>query len=136
MASALSIQSPFLSFLQCDPETITRRRPMMSSHGDPLTLLNLFDEWIQVKSDGQNTRTWCKRRGVEEQRLYDITKLRRQFQEILRVNHVLLLNLKVIIDLLGLQSGDRLSPIENTNYIRKTRTLAKETTIERSSIRT
>jgi hypothetical protein len=85
MASALSIQSPFLSFLQCDPETITRRRPMMSNHGDPFTLLNLFDEWIYVKSDGQNTRTWCKRRGVEEQRLYDITKLRRQFQDILRV---------------------------------------------------
>ena len=85
MASALSIQSPFLSFLQCDPETITRRRPMMSSHGDPFTLLNLFDEWIYVKSDGQNTRTWSKRRGVEEQRLYDITKLRRQFQDILRV---------------------------------------------------
>ncbi|CAF3706816.1 unnamed protein product, partial [Rotaria sp. Silwood1] len=84
MASALSIQSPFLSFLQCDPDTITRRRPMMSNHGDPFTLLNLFDEWIYVKSDGQNTRTWCKRRGVEEQRLYDITKLRRQFQEILR----------------------------------------------------
>ncbi|CAF0816955.1 unnamed protein product [Adineta ricciae] len=84
MASALSIQSPFLSFLQCDPETNTRRRPMMSSHGDPFTLLNLFDEWIHVKSDGQNTRTWCKRRGVEEQRLYDITKLRRQFQDILR----------------------------------------------------
>ncbi len=101
MASALSIQSPFLSFLQCDPETITRRRPMMSNHGDPFTLLNLFDEWIhvrkeiiyglflffviKVKSDGENTRTWCKRRGVEEQRLYDITKLRRQFQDILRV---------------------------------------------------
>ncbi|UJR09789.1 hypothetical protein I4U23_014016 [Adineta vaga] len=84
MASALSIQSPFLSFLQCDPETITRRRPMMSKHGDPFTLLNLFDEWIYVKSDGQNTRQWCKRRGVEEQRLYDITKLRRQFQDILR----------------------------------------------------
>ncbi|CAF1190863.1 unnamed protein product [Adineta steineri] len=84
MASALSIQSPFLSFLQCDPDTITRRRPMMSDHGDPFTLLNLFDEWIYVKSDGQNTRTWCKRRGVEEQRLYDITKLRRQFQDILR----------------------------------------------------
>jgi hypothetical protein len=40
---------------------------------------------IKVKSDGENTRTWCKRRGVEEQRLYDITKLRRQFQDILRV---------------------------------------------------
>ena len=49
MASALSIQSPFLSFLQCDPDTITRRRPLMSTHGDPFTLLNLFDEWIEVR---------------------------------------------------------------------------------------
>lgn len=85
MASALSIQSPFLSFLQCDSETMTRRRPLMSTHGDPFTLLNTFDEWIEVKSSGENTRTWSKRRGIEEQRLYDITKLRRQFQEILRV---------------------------------------------------
>lgn len=120
MASGLSIQSPFLSFLQCDPETITRRRPMMSSHGDPLTLLNLFDEWIHVKSDGENTRTWCKRRGVEEQRLYDITKLRRQFQEILRVNQSFLFDLKITLDRLGLQSGNRLSSIENSNNIRKT----------------
>lgn len=43
---------------------------------------------LKVKSDGQNTRTWCKRRGVEEQRLYDITKLRRQFQDILRVEKI------------------------------------------------
>ncbi len=49
MASALSIQSPFLSFLQCDSDTITRRRPMMSNHGDPFTLLNVFDEWINVR---------------------------------------------------------------------------------------
>jgi hypothetical protein len=47
-------------------------------------ILSLFFV-LKVKSDGQNTRTWCKRRGVEEQRLYDITKLRRQFQDILRV---------------------------------------------------
>jgi len=47
--------------------------------------IDSFFVLFKVKSDGQNTRTWCKRRGVEEQRLYDITKLRRQFQDILRV---------------------------------------------------
>ncbi|CAF0932979.1 unnamed protein product, partial [Didymodactylos carnosus] len=84
MASALSIQSPFLSFLQCDPDTITKRRPLMSDHGDPFTLLNTFDEWVHIKADGTNTRMWCKRRGVEEQRLYDITKLRKQFKDLLK----------------------------------------------------
>ncbi len=51
MALALSIQSPFLSFLQHDSVTITHRRSMMSNHGDPCTLLNLFDEWIYIGND-------------------------------------------------------------------------------------
>jgi hypothetical protein len=49
----------------------------------------------EVKADGQVTRTWCKRRGIEEQRLYDITKLRRQFQDILRVD-TRLLNIYIV----------------------------------------
>ena len=28
----------------------TARKPLESEHGDPFTLLNAFDEWIQVKT--------------------------------------------------------------------------------------
>ena len=33
-------------FLLCQ----TARKPLESEHGDPFTLLNAFDEWIQVNS--------------------------------------------------------------------------------------
>lgn len=64
-----------------------------SDHGDPIILLNAFKQWLELKSDGQNTNTrqWCKRRGFEEQRFYEMTKLRRQFKDLLDVN--ILLNL-------------------------------------------
>lgn len=49
MAAALSVQSPFVSNLRCDYETMQVRKELISDHGDPLTLLNAFNEWIQVK---------------------------------------------------------------------------------------
>lgn len=37
-----------------------------------------------MKADRQeSSRRWCKRHGLQEQRLYEITKLRRQFQDLL-----------------------------------------------------
>ena len=40
----------------------------------------------QMKSEGSNSAyRWCRRRGLEQQRFYEITKLREQFQEILQV---------------------------------------------------
>jgi len=61
-----------------------------SDHGDPIILLNAFKQWLELKSDGQNTNTrqWCKRRGFEEQRFYEMTKLRRQFKDLLDVNRL------------------------------------------------
>ena len=42
-----------------------------------------------MKSEGSNAaHRWCKRRGLEQQRFYEITKLREQFQEILQVGMV------------------------------------------------
>ena len=61
------------------------RKSLESEHGDPFTLLNAFDEWIEVKAEGRGTRKWCKRRGLEEQRFYEMTKLKRQFKELLQV---------------------------------------------------
>ena len=85
MAAALSVQSPFLSNLKCDYETMNSRKELISDHGDPLTLLNAFNEWIQIKTAKGNSAKWCKRRGLEEQRFYEISKLKKQFYDLLQV---------------------------------------------------
>lgn len=47
-------------------------------------LLNIFDEWVKVKADNkESSRKWCKRHFLEEQRLYEMAKLKRQFRDIL-----------------------------------------------------
>lgn len=51
MAAALSVQSPFVSNLKCDYETMQTRKQLINEHGDPLTLLNAYNEWIQVNQD-------------------------------------------------------------------------------------
>ncbi|KAM5145282.1 putative ATP-dependent RNA helicase DHX34 [Mantella aurantiaca] len=85
VAAALSVQSPFLRSATNNPECTTARKPLESEHGDPLTLLNVFNEWLQIKSSrSSNSRKWCRRRGLEEQRLYEMTNLRRQFKELLK----------------------------------------------------
>ncbi|NXW61524.1 DHX34 helicase, partial [Eurystomus gularis] len=90
VAAVLSVPSPFLRPAHPDPDRAAARRPLESPHGDPLTLLNLFNQWVQVKSErGGNSRKWCRRRGLEEHRLYEATNLRRQFQELLRDHRLL-----------------------------------------------
>jgi HrpA-like RNA helicase len=86
MAAALSVQSPFVSNLRCDYETMQSRKELISDHGDPLTLLNAYNEWIQIKTSSGNSFKWCKRRGLEEQRFYEISKLKKQFCELLQVS--------------------------------------------------
>ncbi|XP_068766271.1 probable ATP-dependent RNA helicase DHX34 isoform X2 [Struthio camelus] len=90
VAAALSVQSPFLRPAHTNPDCATARRPLESPHGDPLTLLNAFNEWVQVKSERSgSSRKWCRRRGLEEHRLYEAANLRRQFQELLRDHQLL-----------------------------------------------
>lgn len=57
---------------------------------------------------------------MEEQRLYDITKLRRQFQDILRVGIPLLDVESYDGDALGSQYGNRLSTEQGSNDVRET----------------
>lgn len=72
----------------------TSRKKLESDHGDPITLLNAFREWLEVKQQsihesrgsGCNSRKWCRRRGLEEQRFYEMIKLRTQFKELLQVS--------------------------------------------------
>ncbi|XP_077467629.1 putative ATP-dependent RNA helicase DHX34 [Stigmatopora argus] len=85
VAAALSVQSPFLRSSQQNPDCATARQPLLCNQGDPFTLLNTFNAWVQVKGErGGGSRRWCRRRGVEEQRLYEMVNLRRQFKELLK----------------------------------------------------
>ncbi|XP_053461455.1 probable ATP-dependent RNA helicase DHX34 isoform X2 [Nycticebus coucang] len=84
IAAALSVQSPFTRSAQSSPECVAARRPLESDQGDPFTLFNVFNTWVQVKSErSRNSRKWCRRRGIEEHRLYEMANLRRQFKELL-----------------------------------------------------
>eukprot|EP00301_Raphidiophrys_heterophryoidea_P025372 c8499_g1_i1.p1 GENE.c8499_g1_i1~~c8499_g1_i1.p1 ORF type:complete len:912 (+),score=251.25 c8499_g1_i1:100-2835(+) len=47
--------------------------------GDAHTLLKVFDEWLRVKAEkGRGSASWCKRKEVIEERLYEMAKVRRQ----------------------------------------------------------
>lgn len=48
VAAVLSVQSPFLHGTQHNPDCATARQPLQSDLGDPFTLLNTFNAWIQV----------------------------------------------------------------------------------------
>ena len=89
ITSALSVQSPFTMKAHSDPDALSQRKPLESDSGDPFTLLNAFDEWIQVKAEGHGTRKWCRRRGLEEQRFYEMAKLKQQFRELLQDHNLL-----------------------------------------------
>lgn len=56
--------------------------------------MNAYREWLELKRGqfnrkNENTKQWCRRRGIEEQRFYEITKLRRQFEELLKDSELL-----------------------------------------------
>ncbi|XP_052863354.1 probable ATP-dependent RNA helicase DHX34 [Anopheles cruzii] len=97
LAAALSVQSPFTNRAYRDPECERARKSLECDHGDPITLLNAYKEWLELKQNrseygrqddddrrGESSKTWCRRRGLEEQRFYEITKLRNQFQDLLQ----------------------------------------------------
>ena len=83
IAAAMSVQSPFTRRFTNDPDVMNARQLLESEHGDPFTLLNAFDEWLHVKGKGSASRKWCRRRGLEEQRFYEMIKLKEQFEELL-----------------------------------------------------
>ncbi|XP_065221924.1 probable ATP-dependent RNA helicase DHX34 [Planococcus citri] len=91
LAAALSVQSPFTNRAFRDIEMQDLRKDLESDHGDPITLLNIFREWLQMKqestqgrgSSSYQTKKWCKKRGLEEQRFYEMIKLRNQFKDLL-----------------------------------------------------
>ncbi|CAO3611270.1 unnamed protein product [Cunninghamella blakesleeana] len=81
----MSVQSPFvrISLNSSSSDTAKNQRSFDSHHGDPFTLLNVWKSWLDVKSDRkQSSRQWCRRYGIEEQRLYEVAKMRGQFEKI------------------------------------------------------
>lgn len=85
LAAALSVQTPFTNRAYRDSDCESARKDLDSDHGDPLTLLNAYKAWLEIKAtnQGHTSRKWCKKRGLEEQRFYEMTKLRQQFRHIL-----------------------------------------------------
>lgn len=49
IAAALSVQSPFTRSAQSNLDCATARRPLESDQGDPFTLFNVFNAWVQVR---------------------------------------------------------------------------------------
>lgn len=89
LAALLSVQSPLTQNSNKNPNAYELRKHLDSSHGDPISLLNYFKEWLHVKQKtsvspkGENSKIWAKKRGLEEQRFYETTKLIEQFRTIL-----------------------------------------------------
>ncbi|XP_060533051.1 probable ATP-dependent RNA helicase DHX34 isoform X3 [Cylas formicarius] len=100
LASLLSVQSPLTQNAYRDSEGLNLRKPLESNHGDPLSLLNFYKEWLTVKQmsapvqsssrhKSESSRTWSKKRCLEEQRFYEVTKLLEQFRDILHEANLL-----------------------------------------------
>ena len=116
IAAALSVQSPLqrrrveLSSSGGDVDKTAAEKVNQDSfdspHGDPFTLLNVFDDWMAIKKGrggwggnggrggrgggrggggggGAETFKWCKRHALQENRLYEMAKLKQQFDGML-----------------------------------------------------
>ena len=49
LAAALSVQSPFTNDAFRNSDCVAARKNLDSDHGDPITLLNAYREWLQVR---------------------------------------------------------------------------------------
>ncbi|CAB3244042.1 unnamed protein product [Arctia plantaginis] len=88
LAAALGIRSIYTTRAFRDFDCENARKPDESDHGDPLTLLSLYCAWLKEKKDGRGGKVWCRRRGIEEQRLYELTKLAAQLSSLLQDNNL------------------------------------------------
>ncbi|XP_050561836.1 probable ATP-dependent RNA helicase DHX34 isoform X2 [Spodoptera frugiperda] len=89
LAAALGIRSIYTTRAHRDFECENARKPDESDHGDPLTLLSLYCAWLREKRDTRGGRAWCRRRGIEEQRLYELTKLAAQLRSLLQSSNLM-----------------------------------------------
>lgn len=84
VAALLAVQNPLTQHAYRDMEAHELRKPLESNHGDPICLLNYYKEWLTIKRERmENSRQWARKRCLEEQRFYEVTKLADQFRDIL-----------------------------------------------------
>ncbi|KAJ1347611.1 Pfam:DUF1605, partial [Parelaphostrongylus tenuis] len=83
VAAGLSVQSPFTNRSYRDLQVVERRGRLTSSMGDPFTLIEIFREWVLQKSYTGRGRRWAVENGIDEHRIYEISKLRSQYRKIL-----------------------------------------------------
>ncbi|KAI8642814.1 P-loop containing nucleoside triphosphate hydrolase protein [Parasitella parasitica] len=84
IAANMSVQSPFTRVTQnTNREYLKNKSEFDSKDGDPFTMLNLWQQWIEIKGSKMSSRKWCKEHLVEEHRLYEIAKMKRQFEKVL-----------------------------------------------------
>ncbi|CAH8527620.1 unnamed protein product [Schistosoma rodhaini] len=112
LAAGMAIQCPLLPYTAFSGAEQTRRIDALaeyeSDHGDAFTLVNVFDEWIKMKSEATglikqdheldefdndnndndkgctNIKRWCRRIGAQQQRLHEMVRLRSQFAQLLK----------------------------------------------------
>ena len=117
LAAALSVQNPFTNNAYQDQDCIASRRNLDSDHGDPITLLNSYREWLEIKAiNRENSKKWCRKRGLEEQRFYEMTKLRQQFKDLLEDAGLLKKDMK------KMSSSDRIKrhgELKNLRHLKK-----------------
>ncbi|XP_026741114.1 probable ATP-dependent RNA helicase DHX34 isoform X1 [Trichoplusia ni] len=89
LAAALGVRAIYTTRAHRDFECENARKPDESDHGDPLTLLSLYCAWLREKRDTRGGRAWSRRRGIEEQRLYELTKLAAQLRSLLQDNNLM-----------------------------------------------
>lgn len=83
VAAGLSVQSPFTNRSYRELEIVERRASLTSPMGDPFTLIAVFREWVLQKAFEGTARRWAMENGIDEHRLYEISKLRSQYRQIL-----------------------------------------------------
>ncbi|EGT33885.1 CBN-SMGL-2 protein [Caenorhabditis brenneri] len=83
VAAGLSVQSPFTNRSYRELEIVERRASLTSPMGDPFTLIAVFREWVLQKAFEGTARRWTMENGIDEHRLYEISKLRAQYRQIL-----------------------------------------------------
>lgn len=101
VAALLSVQSPLTQNAYRNTEAQDLRRSLDSNHGDPISLLNYYKEWLLIKQNTvpitsrrrddrvETSKHWSRKRCLEEQRFYEVTKLLEQFRDILHDSNLL-----------------------------------------------
>ncbi|XP_055333449.1 probable ATP-dependent RNA helicase DHX34 [Paramacrobiotus metropolitanus] len=122
ITAGLSVQSPFTNRAFRDLESQKLLEQLFSDHGDALCIIRVFHAWLEEKrrqtDKNDNTKRWCRKRGVEEQRLYEMTKLTGQFREILQEHG--LLDMKKILEESLTDRWQRKGELKQLRFLKRT----------------